>query len=110
MTSPSNEQVGSSKGDDPLGPSRGSAAITIEVTVAAPVATVWQSLRDPELIKRWHGWHAAELDEEISLIFGNPQSVDEVSHVLVAHGSDRFELTSSLCTRCTRVRNGERSS
>ena len=66
---------------------------TIEVTVAAPVAAVWQSLRDPALIKRWHGWHFDTLDEEISLIFGNPQSVDEANHVLVAHGSDRFELT-----------------
>jgi uncharacterized protein YndB with AHSA1/START domain len=66
---------------------------TIEVTIGAPVATVWQSLRDPELIKRWHGWHFDTLDEEISLIFGNPQSVDEVNHVLVAHGGDRFELT-----------------
>ena len=66
---------------------------TIEVTIGAPVATVWQSLRDPELIKRWHGWHAAELDAEIEMIFVNPKSVDEANHVLVAGGSDRFELT-----------------
>ena len=65
---------------------------TIEVTIAAPVAIVWQSLRDPELIKRWHGWHFPDLDNEISLIFGNPESVDEANHVLVAGGSDRFEL------------------
>lgn len=66
---------------------------TIEVTIAAPVATVWQSLRDPELIKRWHGWHFPDLDKEIQLIFGNPEAVDEENHVLVAGGSDRFELT-----------------
>ena len=66
---------------------------TIEVTVAAPVPAVWQSLRDPELIKRWHGWHFDTLEEEIQLIFGNPQSVDEANHVLVAHGGDRFEVT-----------------
>ena len=66
---------------------------TIEVTIGAPVATVWESLRDPELIKRWHGWHADGLDEEIQLIFVNPKSVDEANHVLVAGGSDRFELT-----------------
>ncbi len=65
----------------------------IEVTVGAPVATVWQSLRDPELIKQWHGWHTEGLDEEISMIFGNLGSVDETSHVLVTHGGDRFELT-----------------
>ena len=79
MTSPNDQPRSSSKGGDTLGPPRGSAAITIEVTIGAPMATVWQSLRDPELIKRWHGWHADELDEEISLIFGNPQSVDEDS-------------------------------
>jgi uncharacterized protein YndB with AHSA1/START domain len=66
---------------------------TIEVTIGAPVTTVWQSLRDPELIRRWHGWHADELDDEIQMIFGNPQSVDEANHVLVARGGDRFELT-----------------
>jgi len=67
--------IGSNKGGDPLEPPRGSAAPTIEVTIAAPVATVWQSLRDPELIKRWHGWHFPDLDQEIQLIFGNPESV-----------------------------------
>jgi hypothetical protein len=67
--------------------------VTIEVTIGAPVATVWESLRDPELIKRWHGWHADGLDEEIQLIFANPESVDEANHVLVTGGSDRFELT-----------------
>jgi uncharacterized protein YndB with AHSA1/START domain len=65
----------------------------IEVTIGAPVATVWQSLRDPELIKRWHGWHFDDLDKEIQLIFLNPESVDDTNHVLVAGGSDRFELT-----------------
>jgi uncharacterized protein YndB with AHSA1/START domain len=67
--------------------------VTIEVTIGAPVATVWESLRNPDLIKRWHGWHFDDLDKEIQLIFGNPESVDEANHVLVAGGSDRFELT-----------------
>jgi hypothetical protein len=38
-------------------------------------------------------WHFDTLDEEIQLIFGNPQSVDQANHVLVARGGDRFELT-----------------
>lgn len=73
--------------------SRTEQQVTIEVTVGAPVATVWESLRNPDLIKRWHGWHADELNKEIQLIFGNPESVDEAHHVLVVGASDRFELT-----------------
>jgi hypothetical protein len=65
---------------------------TIEVIIGAPVADVWRSLRDPELIRRWHGWHADELEEEIQMIFGQPQSVDEANHVLVSRGGDRFEV------------------
>jgi len=48
-------------------------AVTIEVTVAAPVATVWEHLRDPGLIGRWHGWDYEEdggLAGEIDLIYG----------------------------------------
>jgi hypothetical protein len=93
MTSPNDPPRSSDKGSDPLEPPRGSAATTIGVTIGAPVAKVWESLRDPELIRRWHGWHADELDEEIQMIFGNPQSVDEDNHVLVARGGDLFELT-----------------
>ncbi|GAA1608774.1 hypothetical protein GCM10009804_75450 [Kribbella hippodromi] len=45
----------------------------IVVTVAAPVDTVWNALRDKEKIRHWHGWEyeGAEggLDDEINQIY-----------------------------------------
>ena len=35
-------------------------AVAVETTIAAPFATVWNALRDPAAIRRWHGW---EYDE-----------------------------------------------
>ncbi|MEJ7705405.1 MAG: hypothetical protein WKF47_18010 [Geodermatophilaceae bacterium] len=45
--------------------------VTIEVTIAAPVKAVWQSLRGPAWIRRWHGWHFDGLDQEIDTIYQN---------------------------------------
>lgn len=63
----------------------------IEVTIAAPVEAVWASLRDPALIRRWHGWHYEGLDDEVALIFGS-EKVDDEAHVLYANAGDRFEV------------------
>lgn len=63
----------------------------IEVTIAAPVEAVWASLRDPALIRRWHGWHYEGLDDEVALIFGS-EEVDDEAHVLHANAGDRFEV------------------
>jgi hypothetical protein len=41
----------------------------IEVTIAAPVDTVWNALRDKEIIRHWHGWEYEGLAEEIDLIY-----------------------------------------
>src|SRR5689334_15481095 len=42
----------------------------IEVTIAAPVETVWNALRDREKIRHWHGWeYEGGLDEEIEQIY-----------------------------------------
>jgi hypothetical protein len=60
----------------------------IEVTVAAPVATVWPHLRDPELIRRWHGWEAEELDAEIDYIFREHSEPDDEAHVLRMRAGD----------------------
>ena len=63
----------------------------IEVTIAAPVGAVWASLRDPALIRRWHGWHYEGLDDEVALIFGTEGANDD-AHVLQANAGDRFEV------------------
>jgi hypothetical protein len=65
----------------------------IEVTIAAPADEVWRALRDPELIRRWHGWHFDGLDEEIRLIYvDHVAEEDPGNHVLVLQDSDRFTL------------------
>lgn len=64
---------------------------TIEVTVAAPVEVVWAALRDPEVIRRWHGWHFDGLDEEIAEIFG--AASETAPYDLLVGGGDRFTLT-----------------
>lgn len=75
--------------------------VTIEVTVAAPVATVWEHLRDPALIARWHGWDYPGLDEEIGLIYGHGAREGQQPYVLETKGGaapgsfehgDRFDL------------------
>lgn len=63
----------------------------IEVTIAAPVQAVWASLRDPALIRRWHGWHSEGLDDEIALIFGT-EGADDEAHRLQANAGDLFEV------------------
>lgn len=65
----------------------------LEVTIAAPVEVVWRSLREPDLIKAWHGWHAESLDDEVRMIFLDNVSADDDSHVLVAGGEDTFDCT-----------------
>ncbi|MFC8190510.1 hypothetical protein ACFUMH_02470 [Cellulomonas sp. NPDC057328] len=42
----------------------------VSLDVAAPVATVWAHLRDPQLVRRWFGWDYDGLDDEIRQIFG----------------------------------------
>ena len=64
----------------------------IEVTVGAPVATVWESLRDPDLIKLWMGWHYDQLDAEINVIFMTDEKADPDTHTLELGDGDRFEV------------------
>jgi len=64
----------------------------IEVTVGAPVDTVWESLRDPDLIKLWMGWHYDGLDAEIGVIFFQDTKADADGHVLELGDGDRFEV------------------
>ena len=64
----------------------------IEVTVAAPIDTVWSILRDPELIARWHGWECDELVEEIRTIYLNGVTEYPDTYTLELSDGDRFTL------------------
>lgn len=82
----------------------------IEVTIAAPADTVWRSLRDPDLVRRWHGWHFDGLDDEVRLIYVQADSEDAAEHVLVVQGGDRFSLeesAGSTVVRLTRAPHGD---
>lgn len=81
----------------------------IEVTVAAPVEQVWRALRDPALIRRWHGWLFDGLDEEIRTIFVDGGTEDAERYVLVVQGGDRFSLhptAGGTIVRVTRAPRG----
>jgi hypothetical protein len=41
----------------------------VEVSIDAPPDAVWRALSDPAEIRRWFGWDASTLDEEIRYIF-----------------------------------------
>jgi maltooligosyltrehalose trehalohydrolase len=86
---------------DPVRVEQDGDDVTIEVTVAAPVATVWTHLRDPRLISRWHGWDDPGLDEEIDIIYGHGAREADEPYVLETKGGaapgsfehgDRFDL------------------
>ncbi|SER70686.1 hypothetical protein SAMN05216188_11490 [Lentzea xinjiangensis] len=65
--------------------------VRIEITVAAPVDEVWQSFRDREKLRHWHGWDIPELDDEIDHIYF--RDVEEDGTTLVVQGHDTFALT-----------------
>lgn len=56
--------------------------VLVEVTISAPIETVWKAVRDPEQITQWFGWESETLADEIALIFGSPVIVDEQEHKL----------------------------
>jgi hypothetical protein len=67
--------------------------VSIEVTIGAPVATVWQWLRDRERIGRWHGWLVDGLDEEIEYIYFEHAKESDQPYTLDLDNGDRFTLT-----------------
>lgn len=70
--------------------------VRIEVTIAAPVDTVWHALRDRETLREWHGWHYEEgsgLAGEIDEIYHHDDvRADEVAHRLEVAGGDVFTV------------------
>jgi len=41
----------------------------VSIDIPVPLATVWEHLRDPQLIRRWYGWDDPGLDAEIHRVF-----------------------------------------
>lgn len=70
----------------------------LEVMIAAPPEVVWPALRDPDLIRRWHGWHydgpdgTDGLADEVDLIYVREALADDEARVLEVQGGDRFTL------------------
>jgi hypothetical protein len=85
--------------------------VVVDITIAAPIETVWTALRDPAQIASWFGWDAPSLDEEISFIFVDGAQADEARHVVQfgewEGSSDAMELTAEgEGTRLRLVRAG----
>jgi uncharacterized protein YndB with AHSA1/START domain len=75
----------------------------IEVTIAAPVDTVWHALRDKETIRHWHGWEFEGLDDEIDLIYFNHFTEDPEARTLSVQEGDLIRLEPSPDGTGTRV-------
>lgn len=71
--------------------------VVVDITIAAPMETVWSALRDPAQITNWFGWEAPSLDEEIKFIFLDHAKADEARRVVQfgewEGSSDAIELT-----------------
>lgn len=85
--------------------------VVVDITIAAPIETVWAALRDPAQIANWFGWDAPGLAEEIKFIFIDGAEADEARHVVQfgewEGASDAIELTAEgNATRLRLVRAG----
>ncbi|MBV1858896.1 MAG: SRPBCC domain-containing protein [Nannocystaceae bacterium] len=83
--------------------------ILVEVTISAPIDTVWKAVRDPEQINEWFGWESDTLTDEIAMIFGSPVVVDEQAHKLkfgewegIADGFELIERDGKTILRVVR--------
>lgn len=78
-------------------------AVAVETTVAAPFAAVWRALREPDEIRRWHGWDDPGLDAEIDVIYFQGVAADEAAGTLAIADGSRFELDDRGDTTVVRV-------
>jgi hypothetical protein len=56
--------------------------VVVDITIAAPIETVWSALRDPAQVEQWFGWDAPTLAEEVRDIFVDNATVDTAAHQL----------------------------
>ncbi len=67
--------------------------VLVEVAIPAPVEEVWRALREPDQIRRWFGWEADSLADEIEYIFITHAQASDADHTIRYEGMpDRFEL------------------
>ena len=59
-----------------------SEPVVIEITLPAPVETVWGAFRDPAVIRRWFGWDYDGLEDEIRMIFVDGTVASEADRTL----------------------------
>ncbi len=64
--------------------------VAVEATISAPFETVWNALRDPAEIRRWHGWHYEGLDAEIDEIYLDTAEIDEAAGTIAIADGSRF--------------------
>lgn len=85
--------------------------VVVDITIAAPIESVWEALREPKLIATWFGWDAPSLEEEIKFIFLDSATPD-VDRRVVQFGewegsSDAIALTEEGgSTRLRLMRSG----
>jgi hypothetical protein len=87
--------------------------VLVDITIAAPIDTVWAALRDPAQIEKWFGWDSPSLAEEIKYIIADTATGDVANRILQfdeweGEGiSERVELTTvEGGTRVRLVRSG----
>lgn len=65
----------------------------LRVHINADARQLWLMLREPRLIRQWHGWDADTLDEEIRSIYFAPSVVEGPDHTfLTVDGGDTFHI------------------
>lgn len=57
--------------------------VSLEIPVG--LATVWEHLREPTLVRRWFGWERPGLDEEILAFTRDPAERRDVEHDATTH-------------------------
>jgi hypothetical protein len=67
-------------------------AFEMHLVLPAPPEAVWAHLREPELIRRWHGWHHDGFDAELRAVFADAASVERPGRELVIGGAHRFTI------------------
>ncbi|KRD78725.1 SRPBCC domain-containing protein [Lysobacter sp. Root983] len=72
--------------------------VVADLTIAAPLETVWTALRDPTRIDAWFGWDAPTLADEIKFIFVDHASGDEANKVIRFGEWDGIAETIELAT------------